>query len=260
MNDYLTTLNDNRCMTDKRHDPDNYYDIVNADRLRLINKWLPLALPKTVIDVGAGFGDFLRFLHKQKWTTQGIEPSSLSTEDKKRNKKVGIITGSIYRPKNLKLKRASLVTLFNVLEHLADPEKAIENVKEYLLAPNGIIVATVPNEYNPLQQILKLHVPVEKENFFLSKDHLHYWRQEAFIAFLKDKCNLGILDATADFPMEMIALMGDNYVAHPELGHKAHLKRVRFEKALAGNETFKDRLYAAFYNVGIGRNVTVVCR
>ena len=53
--------------------------------------------------------------------------------------------------------------------------------------------------------------------------------------------------------------MGEDYISNPEVGRQIHLKRVRFEKWLyeTSNNDFKDALYQAFAQLGIGREIEV---
>ena len=63
-------------MTDKLRDPDGFYKIQYEDKLRRINKLLPAGSPLRVLDLGAGYGDYLRFMKEKGWETWGIEPSA----------------------------------------------------------------------------------------------------------------------------------------------------------------------------------------
>lgn len=48
-------------------------------------------------------------------------------------------------------KKFDIVTLINVLEHLADPVSVIEEIREKVLEPTGTLVINVPNEFNVFQ-------------------------------------------------------------------------------------------------------------
>lgn len=167
---YYETLGYNRSMTDKLKDPDGFYVIQYEDRLRHITKVLPSDLPKTILDISAGYGDFLRFMKKKGWETQGLEPSRLAWELIKDKKILNIKQGSIDRLLNLSFKPSSLITLNNVLEHLREPRRVLEIIKKHLLLPRGILSVIVPNDFNILQDLLMRTVlknKTEKQYYWL---------------------------------------------------------------------------------------------
>jgi SAM-dependent methyltransferase len=250
-------------MTDKLDDPDGFYRIQYEDRLRLIRKHLSGNLPRSIMDIGAGYGDFLRFMKSAGWETQGLEPSRYAYELIKDRKELGIKCANVDELKNPGLKPASVVTINNVLEHLNSPWEVLEAVRDYLLLPNGIVFIAVPNDFSVLQNLLMQTVlkdNPEKQNYWVQPpEHLNYWSCETIPGFLQ-KCRFEIKFLTADFPMEIFPLMGEDYVTKPDIGRKTHLKRVSFEKHLSQSRAgeFKDSLYSSLAQLGIGRNMYVV--
>lgn len=261
---YDETLSDDRTMTDKIRDADGFYAIQYEDRLRHIMKVFPPDLPKTVIDVGAGYGDFLRFMKDKRWNVAGLESSKNVHEQVMDREAINIKSGSINEISELCFAPASLVTLNNVLEHIREPRVVIEAIKKYLLLPKGILSVIVPNDFNPLQKLLMrtvLKKDLKKHYFWASPpEHLNYWSIEILKRFLL-KCGFEILYCTVDFPMELFALMGEDYISMPEAGRRAHLRRVQFEKHIydAKYNIFKDEMFESFARIGIGRGVQILC-
>ena len=92
-------------------------------------------------------------------------------------------------------------------------------------------------------------------------EHLNYWSNKTLKAFLV-RNGFAIAYQTADFPMELFPLFGEDYISRPEVGRSAHVKRVTLEKMFnqTSNDDLKDRLYRSFIKLGVGRNVLMYCR
>lgn len=265
-NKYYNTLSkeDNRSMTDKEDDPDGFYTIYYEDKLRHINNILPKELPKTIIDIGAGYGDFLSFMKKKGWIVQGIEPSE-QAHDFSKNEDLNIRCGPFEEILDMGFQKSSVVVFNNVLEHLREPKKVLVDVKKHLLAKDGILSIAIPNDFNIFQDMqmkTTLKNNTEKQYYWVSPlDHLNYWSHETIEKFVH-KMGFEMLFITSTFPIDIFPLMGDDYVTHPEIGRSVHLKQVMFEKVLkyTGNYDFKDKLYSSFAKNGIGREILVYAK
>ena len=265
-NKYYNSLKneDNRSMTDKKDDPDGFYTIYYEDKLRHINNILPKELPRTIIDIGAGYGDFLSFMKKDGWIVRGIEPSQ-EAHDCSKNEDLNIHCGPFEEILDMDSEKYSVVTFNNVLEHLRNPEKVLIDVKEHLLVQDGILCIAIPNDFNIFQDMqmkTTLKDNVEKQYYWLSPlDHLNYWSHET-IKKLLQKLGFEILFITSTFPIDIFPLMGDDYVTHPEIGRGVHLKQVGLEKVLKETSScdFKDKLYSSFAKLGIGRDILVYAK
>lgn len=260
---YYETLGDNRTMTDKERDPDGFYTLQYQDRLRHLKKALPKYMPLEITDVGAGYGDFLRFMSAQGWRTQGIEPSKRVCATMKDRKKLGIICARVDDIASLQIEKSSVVTLNNVLEHVNRPRDILEMIRKKLMAKRGILSVIVPNDFNPLQLLLMRTAlkGTGKDYYWVGPPaHLNFWSIAGIKRFLRS-CGFKTVNCTVDFPMELFCLMGENYITNPEIGRQAHLKRVMFEKTLAeaGQHELKDKLFDRFSRLNIGRDVQVIC-
>lgn len=262
-NKYYTNLNEteNRSMSDKKDDPEGFYTIYYEDKLRHINSIISDKLPKTVLDIGSGYGDFLSFMKRKGWTVQGLEPSK-EAYDYSKDKDLNIRLGSLEDLLDMGFKNYSVVTLNNVLEHVRNPKRVLMEIKEYLLAEDGILSIAVPNDFSILQDlqmktILKNNTG-KKYYWACPPEHLNYWTHESIQMFL-NTLGFEIKYITSTFPIDIFPLMGDDYITHPEVGRNTHLKQVRFEKHLQSTMStdFKDKLYHSFAEMGIGRLILV---
>lgn len=118
-----------------------------------INKILTL-YPKNgmeILDVGCGWGDFLQILDNNQLPYLGIDVSQEAV--------------AICREKTLKCQKAdlidlssnnrqkySVVTFFQVIEHLKNPLKYLKAAKK-LLKKNGVLLITIPNNNSPLRTL-----------------------------------------------------------------------------------------------------------
>ena len=120
---------------------DKGYQIVKnyalQQKLSLLNSFKTSA--KTVLDVGAGTGDFLSVCKKNDWETFGVEPSLVARDVAK--KKGIFLKAGLSEFKNQKFDVISLWHVLEHVEHLKDTIKTLQG----LLKPGGRIVVAVPN-------------------------------------------------------------------------------------------------------------------
>jgi 2-polyprenyl-3-methyl-5-hydroxy-6-metoxy-1,4-benzoquinol methylase len=93
----------------------------------------------TLLDIGAGTGDFLVVAQKEGWQTQGIEPSPTA-------KAIAINKGVIFADSLSDFQDNSfdVITMWHVLEHVPNLEEYLSELKR-LIKPNGTIFIAVPN-------------------------------------------------------------------------------------------------------------------
>ena len=120
---------------------DNIYQLVKNhtlnQKLKLINSFN--TSEKTILDVGAGTGDFLKTCKKNNWIVSGVEPS-----EKARN---FAIKKDIYLKEDISKYEGiqyDVISLWHVLEHIPNLIEYINQLKK-LLKPNGVLIIAVPN-------------------------------------------------------------------------------------------------------------------
>lgn len=94
---------------------------------------------RTLLDIGAGTGDFLAAAKKEAWQVKGIEPNTLART--KAHKKGLILEKELASYKNDKF---DIITLWHVLEHLPDLDNKINQIVS-LLEDSGTLIIAVPN-------------------------------------------------------------------------------------------------------------------
>lgn len=93
----------------------------------------------SVLDVGAGTGDFLVQAKTKGWTTSGVEVNSQARNSAE--EKGILLEESLSSFKNHQF---DVITLWHVLEHIPDLKETIATL-ERLLKPNGYLIIAVPN-------------------------------------------------------------------------------------------------------------------
>lgn len=225
------------------------------EKLNNINKYLDVRCEKSILDIGCGSGLFLKFFRDAGWKCVGIEPSLSGISDYA--KKYGItIYEDTFESVYQYLNKFSVVSLNNVLEHVVDPKKICELIYNTVLSDGGILVVTVPNDFNPLQMAV-CNIYKMEPYWIAYPDHINYFDINSVIKLLT-QVGFDFIDADVTFPLELFIMMGINYILNPEQGREIHKYRVNMENALdsSGMNKMKKDLYRKFYELGIGRQVT----
>jgi 2-polyprenyl-3-methyl-5-hydroxy-6-metoxy-1,4-benzoquinol methylase len=110
--------------------------IALKNKLKLINS---LSEKGTILDIGAGVGDFLLTAKNDGWQIIGIEPSEKA-------KSIAINKGVSFVNDLSEIEDHSLdiITMWHVLEHVPNLEHQIVELKR-MIKPNGTIIIAVPN-------------------------------------------------------------------------------------------------------------------
>ena len=216
-----------------------------------------------ILDMGCGDGAFLHEVHKLGFDRLIGFDQSPGLE---RAQKLGF--GTFYRSSVWEFldraeheggSPATAMVMVNVLEHVAEPLDLLRRVYS-VLPPNGVICATVPNDFSPLQRAflkVKGHLPW----FVCLPDHLNYFDFDSLARTLV-KAGFVVEDRAALYPLELFLLQDLDYIADPALGPVAHQRRVTFENNMkaAGMTEELDRFYRALAAGGYGRDAMMVAR
>jgi 2-polyprenyl-3-methyl-5-hydroxy-6-metoxy-1,4-benzoquinol methylase len=93
----------------------------------------------TLLDIGAGTGDFLKEAEKRGWNAFGIEPNE-NARKAASEKNIELHTSL----DDLDGRKFDVITLWHVLEHLPNLEESISRIVE-LMSEKGILIIAVPN-------------------------------------------------------------------------------------------------------------------
>lgn len=212
---------------------------------------------RKILDIGSGPGDFLVCGKKRGWKTLGVEPS-VDAWKYSQSRKVPVINDLFTYEFIKKYGPFDVVHAAMVLEHVPDPVTFIKDMKK-LLKPNGLLAIYCPNDYNPLQEILRNELKF-KPWWVVPKHHLNYF-SVASMKKLIGKIGLKPIEIIGSFPMEFFLLSGLNYVGNDELGRKCQKTRKNFEMNIYKNNTeMLNILYSTLIEKNIGRSFFMIAR
>jgi SAM-dependent methyltransferase len=211
------------------------------------------AQEKWILDVGCGTGHFARHMADAGWGVIGVEPSRKASEI---SRSLGVtVYPSLEEFSKRDHPRLDSVTLFNLLEHVADPVATIEGIRP-ILDPRTVLVIRVPNDFSVLQ--ISAQKKLNKDAWWVAPpDHVNYFDFQSLGRFL-EQLGFETIEVMADFPMELFLLFGDDYVGNAEVGGRCHQKRIAFESAIPVK--LRRDLYKCFARNGIGRNALVFAK
>lgn len=123
----------------------------------------------TILDIGSGYGFFLAEMEKRKFNPVGIEISQTSRTIAKKITNAKILTVNMLKDKLTQ--KFDAITLFHVLEHIAQPVKFLKRIRN-LLKDNGKIFIEVPNLDDWMLKTNRAY-----RNFYWQRAHLSYFNE-----------------------------------------------------------------------------------
>lgn len=208
-----------------------------------------------ILDVGCGWGQALLHFKGLGASCYGFDPAAEAVEygvsQGLNIKHCGVESMDVFAGKKF-----DVVMLNNVLEHLAEPVRVIQQIRQHVLKDGGLLIVTVPNEFNKFQVAAqRLH---NLEPWWVTPPaHLNYFSRTSLQALLSG-CGFHSELAVASFPLELFLLMGENYVNDRDIGKICHAKRVQFELNLRqlGEDDAIQQFYKSLADANLGRQIT----
>ena len=234
-----------------------WWNVVYDERYDMFESFVPSG-GRRILDVGSGPGFFLKRGKERGWETVGIEPSRQAASHS-RGLGLNIIEGFLEESLADSLGFFTVIHMHEVLEHIPQPEQLIQ-LAYRLLEPGGMLCVIVPNDYNPLQQLLRNHLEFNPW-WVTPPHHINYFDHDS-LSKLIESVGFQVMRKTSTFPLEMFLLMGCNYVGNAKVGRAVHGQRKQMEVNLmkAGCGLLKQNTYDAFAKEGIGREVVLYAR
>ncbi|MFA6551939.1 MAG: class I SAM-dependent methyltransferase [Candidatus Paceibacterota bacterium] len=130
-----------------------------------------------LLDVGAATGYFVELAAKNGWRAEGLEISDYAAS-LGRKKGLDIKTGTLL-DSNFAGGAFDVVTMFDVLEHFADPRKEIFKAAE-LLKKGGLLVINTPDAGSFYAKILG-----KRWHLFIPPEHICYFNQKNIGIFMQ---------------------------------------------------------------------------
>jgi len=133
--DYISHTDSRKSFVDKIYQNVKKYSLSN--KLKLISRYHNNE--KTLLDFGAGTGDFLATAKAKGWQVVGVEPND-GARLKSTEKGITLLEDI----SQAKEKKFQVITLWHVLEHLPDLEIRIKQLTDNL-ENSGTLILAVPN-------------------------------------------------------------------------------------------------------------------
>ncbi|MFZ5803175.1 MAG: class I SAM-dependent methyltransferase [Candidatus Omnitrophota bacterium] len=218
-----------------------------------LRRWKPKGQGR-LLDIGAGTGDFARFMAQNGWKVTAIEPSLAATQKALRSG-VSMFPSIEAYEEEAGTGRFDVITFLNVLEHVPHPVAVLKHYASRL-KKGGVLVAQVPNDFSPLQLLAQKKLR-KKPWWIFIPDHCNYFNAASMRKIFRH-LHFKELDCLSDFPMELFLLFGDNYIEDPQTGARCHQKRVRFDTGLPAS--MRRSIYQSLSKVQVGRNLLFFAR
>lgn len=212
---------------------------------------------RRLLDIGSGPGHFLKCGKELGWEVLGFEPSKDAAEY---SRKLGVeVVNDFFSKESIKkYGKFDVIYMKTVIEHLPDPKELLQMAKDSL-APGGLLCVISPNEYNPLQNILRKNLNYNPW-WVAPPQHINYFNSES-ITNLLTKLDFKVVESLGNFPMEIFLLSGHNYIGNEKVGRECQANRKLFEQNMYkyGND-YLNSVYSYFAKIGIGREFIVIAK
>jgi len=132
-----------------------------------------------ILDVGCAGGAFLKAAADRGFTVVGVEPSRWLSDDARTVYGLDVRTG-VLGEQNLAPESFDAVTLWDVIEHLAEPADTVTEIHG-LLKPGSLLVVNYPNYDSLARRLLRGRWP------FLLSVHLVYFTTRTLTRMLEER-------------------------------------------------------------------------
>lgn len=120
-----------------------------ADRQRGVRRRCDFSIQEsgkstgTILDIGSATGIYLKAMQDKGWEAIGLEPSEYAANYAQKHLNLNIIHGYL-KEDTFQANQFDLVTLWDVFEHLPNPEETLQIIRK-ILKPGGVLLLTLPN-------------------------------------------------------------------------------------------------------------------
>ena len=184
---------------------DEYYTQINSeyyieredftDKLLLQHKHVLLEVEKkinhgTVLEIGCGNGFLLSLFDKKRWDSYGVEPFSPAAMYAETKLGLKVITGYLDKETFPQGKKFDVILLFDVIEHLKDPNSMIDLIRFYL-KPEGLLVIGTGDISR-----LNAHLSGRHWSYITLREHLAFYSKKSMKYLLSDFSTVDIEDVS----------------------------------------------------------------
>ena len=231
---------------------EEYFKNQSLIKFNFIKKYLKKK--PNVLDLGAGTGRFIYYISKFSNKVVGVDFSNKQLKYKL-NTNTNFISEEpieyISKSNNFNFQ---IITLNNIIEHALEPTKIFTELKKKI-TKKALVLVSLPNDFSKLQMYLNQNKLIKKKYWLSYPDHLNYFNSQNFKKYI-NSIGFKIIDAIADFPIELLLFEKNfNYIEKP-IGKNAHSLRCHFVNYLCRTHNMNDiiNFFKSLYLNDIGRN------
>ncbi len=258
----------------------SWWDLHYGDWLELAQKVAQVKID-SLLDVGCGFGYWMRYGLLQGLDVAGVDPSAYAIQEScavlgeacgtpvsaeaavlKISGELGphtwrvAQTSIVNAPIRKSFEPYRMVSALWVMEHLLNPEQFLMNVRAQLCA-GGVFLAAVPSDFNALQLKVVDEGLSARPYWWIDPTHLNYWTPATFAGLL-GRHGFRVAALTTMYPMERFVVGGIDYPANPQLGPALHADVRDFDR-LTKSRAWRKGFYQRLALSGQGREIIAIC-
>jgi len=144
--------------------------------LRPMERYTGPAAGRTLLDVGAHTGVFVEIAARHGWDAWGVEPSHWAVEQA-RTRGLQMWTGTL-QTAQIADQSFSVVTMWDVIEHLTDPLRTLQEAWRVLEPDGWLVIHTIDIE-SLFARLMGPRWP------WLMEMHLYYYSQQTMVRMLE---------------------------------------------------------------------------
>ncbi|TFV95705.1 class I SAM-dependent methyltransferase [Algoriphagus kandeliae] len=194
-----------------------------------------LGTDKSILDIGCGTGELLRYFQEKNWEVNGVEPNKKARSLAKEKLGENVYKSLKKVPENHSF---DIISLFHVLEHVHDLRKSLKKIIK-LLKSDGYIILALPNHQSKDAKKYK--------NFWAGWDvprHLYHFDPES-VRQLAKQFDLEIVNQKPMiFDSYYASLLSEKY-QDPNSGNLKNLMQSFFEGMQSNQEAKKSGNYSS---------------
>ena len=126
----------------------------------------------SLLDVGAGKGEFVAAAAENGFQAIGVEPSPRFCQFAEEHFNATVYNGLLETCAELKGRKFDVITLHHVFEHVETPHELLENLKDFL-NQDGIVYLEVPNTQSAATKLIDFYFRFRGRNWSCRLSPLH---------------------------------------------------------------------------------------
>ena len=151
----------------------------SKSRLKIIKKYSGKLINKNLFEIGCAYGFFLNSIKNNFKNVSGIEINKDAVEYARDKLDLDVINGDFATNKNISLQKYNIFCMFDVIEHLNNPDKTIKRIATETNDETYIYITT--------GDIESLNARVKGKNWRLihPPSHIHYFSKKTIKLLLE---------------------------------------------------------------------------